>query len=714
MIEHLSTETTSVVVDVRRGIPVVLHWGARIDEIPETWSRPPVPYGAIQFVEPISIVPMHGDGFMGRPGFQAHRRGGRHWSPRFVYESHSLLASDEESTLVCQAVDEIAELRIETRITLTYDSVLKVQSTVENFGDSPLMLDAFTVSLPLPSHAEELGVFAGRWIREFDLQRFAWPYGAWTSENRLGRTSHEHPPYIWSMQTGAGEWAGDVWGVHAAWSGNHVVYAEKLPDGRRYIQSGELFHAGEMCVYAGETFSTTEVIGVYSSRGLTPASWGFHNEARRRAPRQNLSPRPVHLNTWEAVYFNHDVNKLKELADRAADVGIERFVLDDGWFGGRRNDRTGLGDWWVSGDVYPDGLTPLIDHVTDLGMQFGIWIEPEMVNPDSDLLRAHPDWALATDGYDSVLGRNQLVLDLSRQEAFDHVLTQLDALLTNHDISYIKWDMNRWHVQGSSADGKAGTHDQTVAMYALLDALRDRHPDVEFESCASGGGRIDHEMLRRVERVWTSDSNDALERQFIQRGASMVIPPEVMGSHIGPSRSHTTGRRHTMAFRGVTALFGHLGIEADITQCDDDEIAQLAQLIDIYQGYRDLLHGGDTVRFDTFAISAGTSLAHGVYSRDRTEGLLAYCQLSSDTSLTPPTWRIPDLIPDRQYRVDIVPTDPSGSVMVVGPASQQPDWVGRAQKGEPLTYSGEFLASVGLPAPIMWPESAVLVHLSCS
>jgi alpha-galactosidase len=251
-------------------------------------------------------------------------------------------------------------------------------------------------------------------------------------------------------------------------------------------------------------------------------------------------------------------------------------------------------------------------------------------------------------------------------------------------------------------------------MYALFDALRERHPRVEFESCASGGGRIDHEILRRVERVWTSDSNDALDRQLIQRGASMVIPPEVMGSHIGPSRTHTTGRQHTMAFRGVTALFGHLGVEADITQCDDDEIAQLAQLIDIYQGYRDLLHGGDTVRFDTYTISAGTSLAHGVYAHDRIEALLAYCQLSSAMSLTPPMWRIPDLLADAQYRVDIVPTDPTGAMTVVGPASQQPDWVGRAQKGEPLTYSGEFLATVGLPAPIMWPESAVLVHLSCS
>jgi alpha-galactosidase len=230
-------------------------------------------------------------------------------------------------------------------------------------------------------------------------------------------------------------------------------------------------------------------------------------------------------------------------------------------------------------EVYPDGLAPLIDHVTGLGMEFGIWVEPEMVNPDSELYRSHPDWVLATDGYEPVLGRNQLVLDLARREAFAHVLGQLDALLADHDISYVKWDMNRDHVQGAGATGSAGTRAQTLAVYALLDELRSRHPAVEFESCASGGGRIDLEILRRAERVWTSDCNDALERQTIQRGASMLIPPEVMGAHIGPRRAHTTGRRHTLAFRAATALFGHLGVEWNVMRLDTDERAELAAAI---------------------------------------------------------------------------------------------------------------------------------------
>ena len=714
MIQHLKSSTVSVVVDVSSGIPTILHWGQTLADLPQTWGSFPVTFGAMDSTTPISVVPLHGDAFTGRPGLQGHRRGGRHWSPRFSYLSHEVIDDLHGTLLECVAHDLIAELEIVSCLHLSNDGVLTARCILRNVGDSPFMLDAFTVSLPLASHAEDLGVFGGRWGREFELQKFPWPYGAWTSENRFGRSSHEHPSYVWALQSGATEWQGEVWGVHAAWSANHVIYAEKLPDGRRYIQCGELFHAGEICVYAGDEFSTVDVIGVYSDSGMTPASWGFHNEARRRSPRFELSARPVHLNTWEAVYFNHDIERLKELATAGAAVGIERFVLDDGWFAGRRNDRQGLGDWWVSSEVYPDGLNPLIDHVRALDMQFGIWVEPEMVNPDSDLYRAHPEWVLATEGYEPILGRHQLVLDLWNAGAFEHVLTQLDALLRDHDIDYVKWDMNRWHVQGSNPDGKAGTHDQTVALYALLDRLRELHPSVEFESCASGGGRIDHAILSRVERVWTSDSNDALDRQLIQRGASMLIPPEVMGSHIGAERSHTTGRRHSMSFRGATALFGHLGVESDVTQLRDSELEQLRHIIGVYKKYRYLLHGGDTVRFDTFELTAGAGLSHGVYSLDRRQALVAYCQLSSDVSLTPPMWRLPGLLEDALYEVQIVPLTTATSVIVPGAVVRQPEWLSEALRGAPATFTGRYLEVVGLQAPVMWPETAVLVYLSCS
>jgi alpha-galactosidase len=383
-------------------------------------------------------------------------------------------------------------------------------------------------------------------------------------------------------------------------------------------------------------------------------------------------------------------------------------VLDDGWFGSRRNDRSGLGDWVVSADAHPAGLGPIIDHVRSLGMDFGIWVEPEMVNPDSDLHRAHPEWTLTTEGYPPVLGRQQLVLNLAVPGAYDHVLHQLDALLGDHAIAYVKWDMNRDHVQGSGADGAAGTHAQTLALYCLLDELRARHPAVEIESCASGGGRIDHEILRRTERVWTSDCNDALERQTIQRGASMFIPPEVMGAHIGPPRSHTTGRVHSLAFRAVTAMFGHLGIEWNLLDLDERDRDELAQVIALHKRFRHLLHTGDVVRFDAEHDGADhwaqpVAHAHGVYAADRSEALIAAVQLRTGTSLAPSPLRLPGLDSTKTYHVEVIPMPRAGRV----PARRQPAWIATG-----IDLTGRQLAVHGLQMPVMNPESATLLHLT--
>jgi alpha-galactosidase len=576
---------------------------------------------------------------------------------------------------------------------------------VVNEGESRYLVDAVHPTVPVPAHATELLTFDGRWTREFHHVRRDWATGTWLSESRAGRTSHEHQPLLFAGTPGFGEWHGEVWGMHVAWSGNHTMLAEALPDGRRYLQGGELLHPGEVSLEPGGSYASPIVLCTYAVNGLTPASWGYHRHARH-LPARPRSPRPVLLTTWEAVYFDHDTDRLKELASVAAAVGIERFVLDDGWFGSRRDDHRGLGDWWVSPEVYPNGLAPLIEHVRSLGMEFGIWVEPEMVNPDSDLYRAHPEWALVTDGYDPVLARHQLVLNLAHPDAFAHVLGQLDALLRDHDVAYVKWDMNRNHVQGSGVRGTAGTHEQTLAFYRLLDALRERHPSVEFESCASGGARIDFEVLRRAERVWTSDCNDALERQTIQWGASMLITPELMGAHIGPTRSHTTGRMHSLAFRAVTALLGHLGVEWNVLALDDTERAHLAEVIVLHKRFRDLAHSGDVVRFDPVAngqvahgqVANGqqpASHVYGVYARDRSEAVVVHAQLTTGISLLPPPVRLPGLDPDARYRVEHVPMPGSA-------------WVW-AQSGIELT--GAQLATHGIQLPRQHPESGVLLHL---
>jgi alpha-galactosidase len=693
---HLKGTTFDVVVDVGTAAPTIVHLGrplgdrADLDALVAALVRPTVA-GALGGVAPISVVPLHADGFVGRPGLAGHRGGGRDWSPRFVATGHRVV----DGVLTVDAVDDVAGLLLTTEITAGH--VLGVRVTLTNVSERRYSLDALTVSLPLPDAADELLRFEGRWAREFHPVRTAWSHGAVVSEHRRGRTSHEHTPLLFAGTAGFGEWAGELHGFHLAWSGNHTVLAERLADGRRYVQLGEQLHPGEVVLEAGESYTTPEVLAVYSPEGLTPATWGFHRAARHR-PSRPTSPRPVLLNTWEAVYFRHDHDTLCELADVAASIGIERFVLDDGWFGSRRDDTSGLGDWVVSAEVYPQGLAPLIDHVTSLGMEFGIWVEPEMVNPDSELYRAHPDWALTTDAYEPVLGRNQLVLDLGHADAFAHILGQLDALLADHDIAYVKWDMNRDHVQGSGSTGAPGSHTQTLALYRLLDELRRRHPTVEFESCASGGGRIDHEILQRVERVWTSDCNDALERQTIQRGASMLIPPEVMGAHIGPTRAHTTGRVHTLAFRAATALFGHLGVEWNVARLDDDRRAELADAIAVHKRFRSLLHSGDVVRFDT----ESAYCAHGVYAADRSEGLVSFAQLATAASLTPPALRLPGLDPDGRYLVEHVPLPGERW----GMALTQPAWL-----TDGIEVSGRQLAAHGIRPPVLHPESAVLISL---
>ncbi len=691
---RLSNQWCDVVVDVGQGVPVVVHWGASLgdvalDSVAAALHLPAVS-GGLDVVAPLSVVPEHGSGYEGRPGLLGRRRRGTAWAPRFVPGPVGSVTVDEQSITV-SAVDPVAELELITHIRL--ETLLEVSCTLVNHSRDRYLLDALTVCLPFPAHAAELLTFSGRWTREFHTERRPWTTGTWSVENRLGRTSHERPPLVYAGQAGFGEWSGEVWGVHLAWSGNHTMVADRVADGRRCIQAGELLHPGELSLEPGARYTTPTVLGTYSDQGLTAASQGFHRYARS-LPAHPTRPRPVLLNTWEAVYFDHDITRLRDLATVAASIGVERFVLDDGWFGSRRNDRAGLGDWEVSDDVYPDGLAPLIDHVRGLGMEFGIWVEPEMVNPDSDVFRAHPEWALATDGYEPVLGRHQLVLDLARPDAFDHVVGQLDRLLADHDIAYVKWDMNRAHVQGSGGGGAAGTRAQTVAVYRLLDELRRRHPGVEFESCSSGGGRIDLAILERTERVWTSDCNDALERQFIQRGASMLIPPEVMGAHIGPTRSHTTGRTHSLAFRALAAVFGHLGIEWNVLDLGDDERRALAAVIAVHRRFRPLLHQGDVVRFDPVAHGDEPSgIAHGVYAADRSEALVAYAQVRTGMSLLPPVLRLPGLVADQLYLVEEVPLG------------------GHRRPIEPLRLTGRQLAAHGVQLPPLAPESGIVLHL---
>jgi alpha-galactosidase len=335
-------------------------------------------------------------------------------------------------------------------------------------------------------------------------------------------------------------------------------------------------------------------------------------------------------------------------------------------------------------------------------MEFGLWVEPEMVSPDSELFRTHPDWALAVPGRQPPPWRAQQVLDLARPDAYAHVRDRLDALLTEYEIGFLKWDHNRDLVDAAH-DGRPAVHAQTRAAYALLDELRARHPGLEIESCSSGGARVDLGILERTDRVWASDTNDALERQQIQRWTGLLLPPELIGTHVGPPRAHTTGRVHDLSFRAATALFGHFGIEWDIASAGERDRAGLAEAIALYKRVRGLLHSGEVVRADHPDPAA---LVHGVVATDRSEALFAYVQLAGSADEAPGAVRLDGLDPERAYRVEPV-------TIAGGPAlrqAQPPGWLA----GGGITLGGRALGAAGLQMPVLLPDQALLLHLTAA
>ncbi len=490
--------------------------------------------------------------------------------------------------------DALAEVAVIVSLKLD-DDALTLSSELTNLGETELDVQWLAAGVvPLPGDADVVRSYGGRHISEFHPQDDRLHRGLWRRENRRGLTSHDNFPGAVVTTPGCTAHEGLAYGAQLAWSGNHVQTIEGLNDGRFQWQMGVWLAPGEGFLAPGGTLASPEMVATCSMRGLNGVAQNFHKAARARLnwPTGSMRPRPVSFNTWEGNYFDHWLDDLKAQAEIAAELGVERFVLDDGWFQGRQNDRSSLGDWWPDKSKYPDGLGPLIGHVRGLGLEFGLWVEPEMVNPDSDLSRAHPDWALQIPGRPLITARNQLVLDMTRSDVGDYLFSRLDHLLTEHPIAYLKWDHNRDLTTAGTSDGRAAYLAQVSATYALLDRLRTKHPGVEIEACAGGGGRIDLGILARTHRFWTSDCIDARSRVEIQRGFLQFLPPEVMGAHVGASPAHTTSRMQSLNFRAATALPGHFGVELNLRGLDQEECAELKSWIEFYKTWRDRLHSG--------------------------------------------------------------------------------------------------------------------------
>jgi alpha-galactosidase len=603
------------------------------------------------------------------------------------------------NALTIVARDEQAQLTVTLRLELADSGLLRLRSSLRNDGTSPYDIQQIGAVLPLPDRAVELLDLTGRWLRERHPQRHPFVSGTFARESRHGRTGHDATLVLAAGTAGFANRSGEVWAVHLGWSGDSVHWAERGPALTASLGTAELLAPGEVALAAGEEHRTPWTYAAYSAAGLDGIAAAFHGWLRSR-PSHPVRPRPVVLNTWEAVYFDHDLDRLTRLADLAARLGVERFVLDDGWFRGRRDDTRGLGDWYVDDAVWPNGLTPLIDHVRGLGMDFGLWVEPEMVNPDSDLARAHPEWVLGRPGR-SAPWRHQEVLDLTAPAAWEHMLARLDALLTENRIDYLKWDHNRDLVDAVDAVGRPAVHRQTEAVYRLLDALRARHPEVEIESCSSGGGRVDLGILQRTDRVWASDTNDALERQTIQRWTGLLLPPELIGAHVGPPAAHTTGRSLGLGLRMATALFGSFGVEWDISAASPEELRVLADGVETYKRLRALLHTGRVVNAD---LPDPSARLHGVVSTDGTHAVFAYVQLTTSAREVPAMTQLPGLDPGRTYLVRPLVM----GVAARGVAARRPPWW---DSGE-LRLSGRALGAVGVRLPVVNPAEALLLEVT--
>lgn len=710
---HLRASGISLVIDApTAAMPVVAYWGEDLGDLPSAAldalvaaQHPPVEKDPTDASVRPGIIPLASDGWMGRPGLVGRRPGGTSWAPQLRLRDVVVGGSGDDADagsagsggMTLRLVDDETLLDVDVTIDLLPQGVLRCRAVIVNAGSDDYELDELGIVLPVPLGAGEILDFAGRWGREREPQRQPVTVGCHLREGRRGRTGFDAPLMMFCGEPGFGFASGRVWGVHVAHSGNHRTWLERTNTGRQVMGGGELLLPGEVVLGPGDSYRSPWIYAQHAD-GLDDAAHRLH-AWERTLPSHPGRDGPVTLNVWEAVYFNHDLDVLRALADRAASIGVERFVLDDGWFLGRRDERRALGDWYVDDQVWPEGLHPLVDHVRGFGMEFGLWIEPEMVSSESELAKAHPEWILRARGDLPLEKRFQQVLNLTIPDAWEHVRSRLDALIEEYRIDYLKWDHNRDLVDAGDGrrGGRAAVREQTLACYRLMDRLRADHPGLQIEACSSGGGRVDLEMVRHAQRFWISDCIDPHERQSILRWSAQVLAPELMGAHVASARSHTTGRVSDLSFRAGTALWGHMGFELDLLDVGEAGLAALAEWVSLYRANRDLLLGGRIIRREA---AAGALWLHGVVAPD---GGRALYQLASRTH--PPmsplgAVPLPGLEAGRRYRVRpvLIGDGPAGLVL--------PPWGARE-----TLLDGRVLGLSGIQAPILFPDQVLVIEV---
>ena len=542
---------------------------------------------------------------------------------------------DEAETLIVTLKDSLTGIKARMLYTIWSDRPVIAKSVeyVNEGTEAVHLTTAYSMCLDLPDPDYQWMQLSGAWARERHIITRDLEQGVQSIGSNRGHSSHEHNPFIALKRKTTDENQGEAIGISLVYSGNFKIQAEVDTRNTARILAGINPDTFDWKLDAGEHFQTPEAVIVYSDQGLNKMSQTFHKLYQKRLARGEWrdKPRPILINNWEATYFDFDTDKLLAIAKSAAEHGIEMLVMDDGWFGHRNDDATSLGDWFVNENKIKGGLKHLVDEVNKLGLKFGIWMEPEMISPDSELYRKHPDWAFAVPERTATLSRNQYVLDLSRKEVRDYVYECVHNVISSANIEYVKWDMNRQLTDIGSvefAGDRQGelAHRYVLGVYELQERLVNDFPDLLLENCSGGGARFDPGMLYYSPQIWCSDDTDAIERLSIQEGTELIYPLSTMGAHVSDCPNHTVGRSTPFMTRAHVALAGTFGYELDITKISEEERAMIPEQVSMYHKYNDLVREGDYYRVASYREN-GLYDCWMVVAKDKSEALVTYVQV---------------------------------------------------------------------------------------
>ncbi len=564
------------------------------------------------------------------------------------------------ATLIITCQDTVTGLHIKLLYTVFEDVDIITRSVqVINGGKETVYLTkVFSACLDMNNKEFESKTLHGSWARERHIDTVRVSHMKHSVESIRGESGHQDHPFMALRTKGTNQETGEVYAMHFVYSGNFKVQAQTDQFDQVRMVMGIHPEGFEWKLDPEEAFQAPEVVLTYSNQGLGGMTRAFHDLYRNHliTGAYKDKKRPILINNWEATYFEFNTEKLLAIAQSASALGIEMLVMDDGWFGSRSSDNCALGDWIVNEDKLPGGLKYLVDEVNKLGMKFGIWFEPEMISPDSDLYRAHPDWAIAIPGRTPSLCRNQYVLDLTRKDVRDYTYESIAKILRSANVEYVKWDMNRQLSDIGSAILPADRmgelyHRYVLGVYELQERMMKEFPYLLLENCSGGGARFDPGMLYYSPQIWCSDDTDAVERLLIQEGTALIYPLSAMGAHVSDCPNHTVGRITPFETRGLVALAGTFGYELDITKIPEEDREQIPEQVAMYHKYNDLVRTGDYYRIASYSENHYYD-CYGVVSKDKEEALFTYVQVLNQPNQHSRKIYLKGLNPDYDYQVE--------------------------------------------------------------